>query len=74
MAMFWMGCGGDANPSPRGTVELCQKYGKELADAVERVLQRPMTNVQGSFRSANEEVLLPLGKLPRTVNNSPPTS
>ena len=34
VAMFWSGCGGDANPLPRSKIELCKKYGKELADAV----------------------------------------
>ena len=24
VALFWMGCGGDANPLPRSTVELCE--------------------------------------------------
>ena len=40
-ALFWMGCGGDANPLPRSKVELCKKYGRELADAVEDVHRRP---------------------------------
>lgn len=38
-AMFFMGCGADQNPLPRRTVELCENYGKQLADAVEDVLR-----------------------------------
>src|SRR5207249_10161500 len=38
MALFWIGCGGDANPLPRSKIELCQKYGRQLADAVVKVL------------------------------------
>ena len=34
VAMFWTGCGADANPQPRRKVELCEQHGKELADAV----------------------------------------
>lgn len=33
-ALFWAGCGGDQNPLPRRTVELCERYGRELAAAV----------------------------------------
>ena len=33
-AMFWAGCGADINPLPRRKVELAQKYGKELSQAV----------------------------------------
>src|SRR5438132_933458 len=35
LALLWIGCGADANPLPRSKIELCQKYGRELADAVE---------------------------------------
>ena len=39
VALFWAGCGGDQNPLPRRTCALAQKYGTELADAVDSVLQ-----------------------------------
>src|SRR6185437_5163528 len=35
-AMFVTGCGADANPSPRGTIELVEAHGTALADAVDR--------------------------------------
>jgi neutral ceramidase len=37
-AMFVAGCGADANPAPRGTVELVNAHGTALADAVDRAL------------------------------------
>ena len=37
-ALFVTGCGADANPKPRGTLELVQAHGTALADAVDRVL------------------------------------
>lgn len=37
-ALFVAGCGADANPSPRGTLELVQAHGAALAEAVDRVL------------------------------------
>ena len=29
--MFWAGCGADQNPLPRRTVELAEKYGRQMA-------------------------------------------
>jgi hypothetical protein len=37
-ALFIQGCGADANPSPRGTLDLVERHGHELADAVDRVI------------------------------------
>lgn len=60
-AMFVNTCGGDQNPLPRRTLELCEKYGHMLADAVEEVLQRqePLTTVSPGLRTAFELVDLP---------------
>jgi neutral ceramidase len=38
-AMFVAGCGADANPAPRGTLELVNSHGTALADAVDRALK-----------------------------------
>lgn len=38
-AMFVNTCGGDQNPLPRRQVELCQRYGRMLAEAVIRALE-----------------------------------
>jgi hypothetical protein len=59
VALFWMGCGGDANPLPRSKVELCRKYGKELAVAVAGVLDGPMTPITGSSRARYATLALP---------------
>ncbi|HJT76861.1 MAG TPA: neutral/alkaline non-lysosomal ceramidase N-terminal domain-containing protein [Gemmataceae bacterium] len=64
VALFWIGCGADANPLPRSKLELCEKYGRELADAVEAVLGGPMTPVSGPFTARYETIALPLGALP----------
>jgi hypothetical protein len=37
-ALYMAGCGADANPRPRGTIEHVQAHGEALADAVDRVL------------------------------------
>jgi hypothetical protein len=59
-AFFWMGCGGDANPLPRSTVDLCHRYGHKLADAVEDVLAGKMTPIRGTAVTSYATVSLPL--------------
>jgi hypothetical protein len=59
VALFWMGCGGDANPLPRGSVELCKKYGKELAGAVGDVLAGRMEAIAGLARARYDVLELP---------------
>jgi hypothetical protein len=50
-AFYVAGCGADANPSPRGTVELVEAHGRALADAVARGL-RAATALDGRLRTA----------------------
>jgi predicted dehydrogenase len=58
--MFLMGCGGDQNPDPRGTVELAKAHGRELADAVDTVLKGgKMRLVRAPIRTAYTTVDLP---------------
>lgn len=64
VALYWIGCGGDANPLPRSKVELCQKYGRELADAVEGVLKQEAKPIKGPFAARYETISLALGELP----------
>lgn len=59
MAMFVNTCGGDQNPLPRRSVELCQKYGLMLAAAVEQVLQQSSEPVSSNLRTAFQSVDLP---------------
>src|SRR3954454_3775966 len=58
-------CGGDQNPLPRRKVELCEKYGKMLADAVEAVLKKPLKTVEPGpgLKSAFAFVDLPYEKV-----------
>ncbi len=63
-ALFLAGCGGDANPEPRGKVEFARQHGLEIAGAVSRVLTGPRTPVQGPLKAVLERVELPLAKPP----------
>jgi hypothetical protein len=56
MAMFVNTCGGDQNPVPRRTVELCERYGHMLAVGVEEALGQPLQPVSTGLRTAFEYV------------------
>ncbi len=64
IAMFWAGCGADQNPIPRRQVELAEKYGKQLAAAVEDVVKKPLTTITGRLTTKYEEIPLAFAKLP----------
>ncbi|MGL4555474.1 MAG: neutral/alkaline non-lysosomal ceramidase N-terminal domain-containing protein [Gemmataceae bacterium] len=64
VALFWAGCGADANPLPRGKVDLARGYGRQLADAVEAVTGGKMADVTGPLTAAFQEIPLPYDKLP----------
>ncbi|MBK9390709.1 MAG: neutral/alkaline non-lysosomal ceramidase N-terminal domain-containing protein [Bacteroidetes bacterium] len=55
-AMFFQGAGADQNPLPRRTVPLAKQYGKELAAAVDRVLNEDMKELEPSLSTAYSEV------------------
>lgn len=64
VALFVDDCGGDQNPLPRRTIALCEKYGNELAGAVDKVLSKPMRAVAPKLRTAFEFVTLDFEKNP----------
>jgi hypothetical protein len=64
LALFWIGTGGDANPLPRSTIELCQKYGKELAGAVEDAMKDQMKPLAATLTTRYKEITLELDTLP----------
>lgn len=53
-AMFVNTCGGDQNPLPRRSVELCEKYGHMLAVGVEEALAKPLKPVGVKLATAFE--------------------
>ena len=50
-AMFFMGCGADQNPQPRGTIELTMQHGKSLAGAVQKSLSGDFRPVRLPIRT-----------------------
>ncbi len=63
-ALFVAGCGGDQNPIPRRSLELAERYGKQLATDVETVLAGPMPPIERGIATAYEEIPLAFANLP----------
>jgi hypothetical protein len=63
-ALFMLGCGGDQNPYPRGTVELAQQHGRTLATAVQAALLPKSKPLAGSLRSAFATIDIDYAPLP----------
>ncbi|MDD4109829.1 MAG: neutral/alkaline non-lysosomal ceramidase N-terminal domain-containing protein [Prolixibacteraceae bacterium] len=55
-ALFFQGAGADQNPLPRRTVALAKQYGRELAYAVDRVLNEEMKKLSPQLSTAYSEV------------------
>ncbi|MFT5467385.1 MAG: neutral ceramidase [Verrucomicrobiales bacterium] len=64
VALFWAGCGADQNPLPRRTVNYAEKYGAELAQAVEDVLAAPMHPLKPELSPQYREIDVKLQQLP----------
>lgn len=62
-AMFMLGCAGDANPYPRGTLENSRAHGDELGAEVCRVLETKLAPVNGALKTEYAKVDLPLQPL-----------
>src|SRR5262249_46914856 len=59
-AMFLLGCAGDANPYPRGTMDLARQHGDALGAEVCRVLEAKLRPVRGPLQFAFASADLPL--------------
>lgn len=63
-ALFFQGAAGDQNPLPRRTISLARQYGRELAAAVDRVLEEPMRALPAQLQTAYSDINLPLSPPP----------
>jgi hypothetical protein len=63
-ALFVTGCGGDANPEPRGKLAFARQHGLEMAGVVGQALRGARTPVGGPLRTAFDRADLPLVPLP----------
>lgn len=65
--MFMLGCAGDSNPYPRGTMELAVKHGQTLSAEVGQVLTKKLRPVRGPLAFAFTRADLPLQTLSRAA-------
>jgi hypothetical protein len=63
-ALFFQSAGADQNPLPRNTIPLARQYGKELAAAVDRVLEEEMKKLPSELVTTYSELDLPFDNLP----------
>ena len=64
VALFFAGCGADQNPLPRRKIELAEQYGKQLAEAVEAVLAKPLPSVSSRLAVGYTTIPLELAHVP----------
>lgn len=62
--LFAAGCGADMNPAPRREVAMADQHGRDLADAADRALAKPMQTVTGKFGSAFSDITLKFASKP----------
>lgn len=63
IALTAIGCGADANPAPRGNVDLAKQHGESIASAVAKLLQENLTPLAGKLEGRSKRILLPFDKL-----------
>ena len=75
-ALFFQSSGADQGPFPGNTVPLAKQYGRELAAAVDRVLEEEMRKLPSNLITSYSELDLPLASSPteaeltKIVNNT----
>lgn len=68
MSLVTIGCGADANPKPRGTIEMARHNGQSLAYEIDRLLNSKQSQpVRGKLNSANASIKLPLNSIERST-------
>lgn len=65
-AMFMLGCAGDADPYPFGTMDLARQHGTTLGTEVCRILETKLQPVNGPLKIAFDRIDLPLQQLSRS--------
>lgn len=64
VCLVTIGCGGDANPHPRGELEHARQYGQEIATEVNRLLKKGLAPIDGQHLCRFERIGLPYENIP----------
>jgi hypothetical protein len=64
IAMTIIGCGADANPAPRGTIDFAKQHGQEIMKAVDDLLAQPFHPLDKKLECRAKRIALDFGPLP----------
>jgi hypothetical protein len=59
-----LGCGGDANPNPRGNLEFARQNGSAICSAVNELVQQPLTPLRQKLVCRTKPIRLPFDTPP----------
>jgi hypothetical protein len=59
-----LGCGGDANPNPRGDLEFAKQHGNATCAAVNELVRQPLTPLRQKLVCRTKPIALPYDTLP----------
>jgi hypothetical protein len=59
-----LGCGGDANPNPRGNLEFAKQNGNAISSAVNELVQQPLTPLRQELACRVKPISLPYDIMP----------
>jgi len=63
-ALVTIGCGADADPCPHGTVALCERHGRAMADEVKRLLAGPFKPIEPKLTARMKVLSIPYDEPP----------
>jgi hypothetical protein len=64
VALVALGCGGDANPNPRGNLEFAKQNGNAICTAVNELVQQPLMPLRQKLVCRTKSIALPYDTLP----------
>jgi hypothetical protein len=64
VALVALGCGGDANPQPRGNLDFAKQNGNAASTAVNDLLRQPLTPLRQKLVCRAKAIALPFDTLP----------
>jgi hypothetical protein len=64
IALVAIGCGADANPTPRNSLEFAQQHGREIEQSVDQILAHTLKPISGQLECRQQQIEIPFDTLP----------
>src|SRR5205814_10285821 len=64
IVMIAIGCGADANPQPRGSLDFARQHGREIEESVNQLLAHTLIPITGKLECHAKAIELPFDALP----------